>query len=81
MGSPILGPRSECSGASSPECETEKGDRAEDVESEDKLMNQQSIDEATLEIRVTQISVKCTEPKEKRMSELEVCGLAPSPTC
>ncbi|XP_048406858.1 SH3 domain-binding protein 5-like isoform X2 [Stegostoma tigrinum] len=81
MGSPILGPRSECSGASSPECETEKGDRAEDVENEDKLVNQQSIDEATLEIRVTQISVKCTEPKEKRMSELEVCGLAQSPTC
>lgn len=29
---PILGPRSECSGASSPECEVERGDRAEGAE-------------------------------------------------
>ncbi|XP_078395511.1 SH3 domain-binding protein 5b isoform X1 [Cetorhinus maximus] len=82
MGSPILGPRSECSGASSPECDAEKGDRAEGVENEkDKLITQQSIDEATLEIRVTQISVKCTEPKEKRISEIKICELAESPTC
>ncbi|XP_067912094.1 SH3 domain-binding protein 5-like [Heterodontus francisci] len=82
MGSPILGPRSECSGASSPECDAEKGDRAEGVENKkDKLINQQSIDEATQEIRVTQISVKCTEPKKKGISEIEVCGLARSPTC
>ncbi|XP_078098513.1 SH3 domain-binding protein 5b [Mustelus asterias] len=82
MGSPILGPRSECSGASSPECEAEKGDRAEGVEHEkDKLITQQSIDEATLEIKVTQISDKCTEPKEKRISEIEFCELSQSPTC
>ncbi|XP_029445212.1 SH3 domain-binding protein 5 [Rhinatrema bivittatum] len=31
--SPVLGPRSECSGASSPECELERGDRAEGAES------------------------------------------------
>ncbi|TSK16116.1 SH3 domain-binding protein 5 [Bagarius yarrelli] len=30
--SPILGPRSECSGASSPECDMERGDRAEGAE-------------------------------------------------
>ncbi|XP_063041701.1 SH3 domain-binding protein 5 [Engraulis encrasicolus] len=30
--SPVLGPRSECSGASSPECDQERGDRAEGVE-------------------------------------------------
>ncbi|KAI7806504.1 SH3 domain-binding protein 5b [Triplophysa rosa] len=30
--SPILGPRSECSGASSPECDVERGDRAEGAE-------------------------------------------------
>uniref|UniRef100_A0A4X1UXM2 SH3 domain-binding protein 5 n=1 Tax=Sus scrofa TaxID=9823 RepID=A0A4X1UXM2_PIG len=29
---PVLGPRSECSGASSPECEVERGDRAEGAE-------------------------------------------------
>ncbi|XP_048881977.1 SH3 domain-binding protein 5b [Brienomyrus brachyistius] len=32
--SPILGPRSECSGASSPECDLERGDRAEGAEGE-----------------------------------------------
>ncbi|XP_023694791.1 SH3 domain-binding protein 5b [Paramormyrops kingsleyae] len=32
--SPILGPRSECSGASSPECDLERGDRAEGAEEE-----------------------------------------------
>ncbi|XP_022601874.1 SH3 domain-binding protein 5 [Seriola dumerili] len=30
--SPVLGPRSECSGASSPECDMERGDRAEGAE-------------------------------------------------
>ncbi|XP_071324360.1 SH3 domain-binding protein 5b [Trachinotus anak] len=32
--SPVLGPRSECSGASSPECDLERGDRAEGAEGE-----------------------------------------------
>ncbi|XP_012692943.2 SH3 domain-binding protein 5b [Clupea harengus] len=38
--SPILGPRSECSGASSPECDLERGDRAEGAEAElDNALN------------------------------------------
>ncbi|KAG7469865.1 hypothetical protein MATL_G00133310 [Megalops atlanticus] len=38
--SPVLGPRSECSGASSPECDLERGDRAEGAESElDNVLN------------------------------------------
>ncbi|XP_041843287.1 SH3 domain-binding protein 5b [Melanotaenia boesemani] len=32
--SPVLGPRSECSGASSPECDLERGDRAEGAEAD-----------------------------------------------
>lgn len=32
--SPVLGPRSECSGASSPECDLERGERAEGAEGE-----------------------------------------------
>ncbi|XP_049726669.1 SH3 domain-binding protein 5 isoform X2 [Elephas maximus indicus] len=38
---PVLGPRSECSGASSPECEVERGDRAEGAENKtsDKANN------------------------------------------
>ncbi|GLD57947.1 SH3 domain-binding protein 5-like protein [Lates japonicus] len=30
--SPLLGPRSQCSGASSPDCDQERGDRAEGAE-------------------------------------------------
>ncbi|XP_072535002.1 SH3 domain-binding protein 5b [Salminus brasiliensis] len=43
--SPILGPRSECSGASSPECDMERGDRAEGAEAElnNALNNNSSI--------------------------------------
>ncbi|KAG9276234.1 SH3 domain-binding protein 5 [Astyanax mexicanus] len=43
--SPILGPRSECSGASSPECDLERGDRAEGAEAElnNALNNNSSI--------------------------------------
>ncbi|XP_063054006.1 SH3 domain-binding protein 5b [Engraulis encrasicolus] len=41
--SPILGPRSECSGASSPECDLERGDRAEGAEAElDNALNSNS---------------------------------------
>ncbi|XP_036617359.1 SH3 domain-binding protein 5 isoform X2 [Trichosurus vulpecula] len=41
---PVLGPRSECSGASSPECEVERGDRAEGAENKmsDKANNNRS---------------------------------------
>ncbi|XP_010883594.1 SH3 domain-binding protein 5b [Esox lucius] len=41
--SPILGPRSECSGASSPDCDLERGDRAEGAEGElDNAVNNNS---------------------------------------
>uniref|UniRef100_A0A5F4VVB5 SH3 domain-binding protein 5 n=1 Tax=Callithrix jacchus TaxID=9483 RepID=A0A5F4VVB5_CALJA len=42
---PVLGPRSECSGASSPECEVERGDRAEGAENKtsDKANNNQGL--------------------------------------
>ncbi|MBZ3886084.1 SH3 domain-binding protein 5 [Sciurus carolinensis] len=42
---PVLGPRSECSGASSPECEGERGDRAEGAENKtsDKANNNQGL--------------------------------------
>ncbi|KAK7158015.1 hypothetical protein R3I93_009265 [Phoxinus phoxinus] len=42
--SPILGPRSECSGASSPECDLERGDRAEGAETVlDNVLNNNRI--------------------------------------
>ncbi|XP_008534585.2 SH3 domain-binding protein 5 isoform X1 [Equus przewalskii] len=42
---PVLGPRSECSGASSPECEVERGDRAEGAENKtsDKANNNRGL--------------------------------------
>ncbi|KAG8572812.1 hypothetical protein GDO81_012171 [Engystomops pustulosus] len=42
--SPVLGPRSECSGASSPECDVERGNRAEGSESnaQDRINNNTS---------------------------------------
>ncbi|KAK2497600.1 hypothetical protein MC885_009164 [Smutsia gigantea] len=42
---PVLGPRSECSGASSPECEVERGDRAEGAENKtsDKASNSRGL--------------------------------------
>uniref|UniRef100_A0A8C2V6A0 SH3 domain-binding protein 5 n=2 Tax=Chinchilla lanigera TaxID=34839 RepID=A0A8C2V6A0_CHILA len=42
---PVLGPRSECSGASSPECEGERGDRAEGAENKtsDKANNNRGL--------------------------------------
>ncbi|XP_036917216.1 SH3 domain-binding protein 5 isoform X3 [Sturnira hondurensis] len=42
---PVLGPRSECSGASSPECEVERGDRAEGAENKtsDKANNSRGL--------------------------------------
>ncbi|XP_073080063.1 SH3 domain-binding protein 5 isoform X4 [Manis javanica] len=42
---PVLGPRSECSGASSPECEVERGDRAEGAENKmsDKASNNRGL--------------------------------------
>ncbi|KAK6326346.1 hypothetical protein J4Q44_G00019910 [Coregonus suidteri] len=41
--SPVLGPRSECSGASSPECDLERGERAEGAEGElDNTVNNKS---------------------------------------
>uniref|UniRef100_A0A8C5Y262 SH3 domain-binding protein 5 n=1 Tax=Microcebus murinus TaxID=30608 RepID=A0A8C5Y262_MICMU len=42
---PVLGPRSECSGGSSPECEVERGDRAEGAENKmsDKANNNQDL--------------------------------------
>ncbi|XP_054990739.1 SH3 domain-binding protein 5 [Sorex araneus] len=42
---PVLGPRSQCSGASSPECEVERGDRAEGAENKrsDKANNNRGL--------------------------------------
>ncbi|XP_007887861.1 SH3 domain-binding protein 5b [Callorhinchus milii] len=83
LSSTALGPRSECSGASSPECDVERGDRAEGAENEikDKQIKKKTIEETTLQIKITQLSVKRGESKEKKIAKMEVHGLAQSPAC
>ncbi|XP_055782134.1 SH3 domain-binding protein 5-like [Salvelinus fontinalis] len=62
--SPVLGPRSECSGASSPECDLERGDRAEGAEGElDNTVNNNSTTVKTnkttgLEVRLSFLSLR-----------------------
>ncbi|KAM6899255.1 LOW QUALITY PROTEIN: SH3 domain-binding protein 5-like [Xenentodon cancila] len=48
--SPLLGPRSQCSGASSPDCEQERGDRAEGAEA----TVEDSLNKLTLSVAQTQ---------------------------
>ncbi|XP_061442385.1 SH3 domain-binding protein 5 [Rhineura floridana] len=68
---PLLGPRSECSGASSPECEVERGDRAEGAENKalDKVNKNRSSSNSsssgpTLDNRMKQLSLQCLKVKD-----------------
>lgn len=51
-GSPLLGPRSQCSGASSPDCDQERGDRAEGAE-------------ATLEASLNKLTLTVAQKQEE----------------
>ncbi|XP_051519427.1 SH3 domain-binding protein 5-like [Myxocyprinus asiaticus] len=46
--SPVLGPRSECSGASSPDCEQERGERADGAEVKPDNTNSVSVQKSSL---------------------------------
>uniref|UniRef100_A0A7M4EBP1 SH3 domain-binding protein 5 n=1 Tax=Crocodylus porosus TaxID=8502 RepID=A0A7M4EBP1_CROPO len=68
---PVLGPRSECSGASSPECEIERGDRAEGAETKtgdkankNRSSNSHSAEGLALDNRMKQLSLQCMKIKE-----------------
>lgn len=69
---PVLGPRSECSGASSPECEAERGDRAEGAENKasDRVNKNRSSNRSgsteglALDNRMKQLSLQCMKIKE-----------------
>ncbi|XP_019364375.1 PREDICTED: SH3 domain-binding protein 5 isoform X2 [Gavialis gangeticus] len=68
---PVLGPRSECSGASSPECEVERGDRAEGAETKtgdkankNRSSNSHSAEGLALDNRMKQLSLQCMKIKE-----------------
>ncbi|KAL0984847.1 hypothetical protein UPYG_G00149100 [Umbra pygmaea] len=62
--SPVLGPRSECSGASSPECDLERGDRAEGAEGE--------LDNAVNNNRISIPNIRKTMGLEGRLSFLSL---------
>ncbi|KAK3532032.1 hypothetical protein QTP86_003480 [Hemibagrus guttatus] len=63
--SPVLGPRSECSGASSPECEQERGERAEGAEKKPENTTRASdLKSTTLEEGVRRLSLQHTEKTE-----------------
>ncbi|KAF7691375.1 SH3 domain-binding protein 5 [Silurus meridionalis] len=62
---PILGPRSECSGASSPECEQERGERAEGAEKKPENTTRASGQKSTtLEDGMRRLSVQQTDKCE-----------------
>ncbi|XP_051817451.1 SH3 domain-binding protein 5 isoform X2 [Antechinus flavipes] len=84
---PVLGPRSECSGASSPECEVERGDRAEGAENKtsDKANNNRSVSSTTsgnsnsscpgarsLDNEIKQLSLQHPKGKEGILSDRKV---------
>ncbi|XP_041101009.1 SH3 domain-binding protein 5-like [Polyodon spathula] len=59
--SPVLGPRSECSGASSPECDLERGDRAEGAEAELENVLNNNKQTSSLKSRMSLLTLKRTK--------------------
>uniref|UniRef100_A0A8C2D9P5 SH3 domain-binding protein 5 n=1 Tax=Cyprinus carpio TaxID=7962 RepID=A0A8C2D9P5_CYPCA len=77
--SPILGPRSECSGASSPECDLERGDRAEGAEAVlDNVLNNNSNTKTTfgLDSRFCLLSLKLSQNESRKNIGGDPLGLA-----
>ncbi|XP_072859585.1 SH3 domain-binding protein 5 isoform X1 [Pogona vitticeps] len=80
---PLLGPRSECSGASSPECETERGNRAEGAENKtlDKLNKNRSSSSnpssngPTLDNRMKQLTLQCLKLKDGICADRKIVQL------
>nr|XP_006635667.1 PREDICTED: SH3 domain-binding protein 5 [Lepisosteus oculatus]XP_015212546.1 PREDICTED: SH3 domain-binding protein 5 [Lepisosteus oculatus]XP_015212547.1 PREDICTED: SH3 domain-binding protein 5 [Lepisosteus oculatus] len=83
--SPVLGPRSECSGASSPECDLERGDRAEGAEDEaDNARNNNNNGAGhkkatSLEARFGRLSLKRPKTDNLKSAERDRFSLAQRP--
>ncbi|XP_066546808.1 SH3 domain-binding protein 5 [Amia ocellicauda] len=83
--SPVLGPRSECSGASSPECDLERGDRAEGAEDEvDNVLKNNNNNKTTtsstgLENRFSRLALKRAKTDNLKNAERERFSRAPHP--
>ncbi|XP_028317798.1 SH3 domain-binding protein 5 [Gouania willdenowi] len=71
--SPLLGPRSQCSGASSPDCDQERGDRAEGAES----TLETSLNKLTLTVAQNQVGDSEEEPDPPYLS-LEMSSPGPA---
>ncbi|XP_014714947.2 SH3 domain-binding protein 5 isoform X1 [Equus asinus] len=71
---PVLGPRSECSGASSPECEVERGDRAEGAENKtsDKANNNRGLSNSSGGGKSQSSSSPEGQALESRMKQLSL---------
>uniref|UniRef100_A0A8C1JAM1 SH3 domain-binding protein 5 n=1 Tax=Cyprinus carpio TaxID=7962 RepID=A0A8C1JAM1_CYPCA len=84
--SPILGPRSECSGASSPECDLERGDRAEGAEAllDNVLKNNNSISNTKttfgLDSRFRLLSLKLSRNESRKTIARAPLGLPQQPS-
>ncbi|XP_075443193.1 SH3 domain-binding protein 5 isoform X1 [Ascaphus truei] len=86
--SPVLGPRSECSGASSPECDMERGNRAEGSENkaQDRINNNSSNSNnrksttalPALDNKMKQLSLECTKSANDPSMERKKCKRAQS---
>lgn len=76
--SPILGPRSECSGASSPECDMERGDRAEGAEDElnNVFNNNSSSSISSIKNRFHLLSLKRGQMDNAKMTEHKPLSVA-----
>ncbi|XP_063778415.1 SH3 domain-binding protein 5 isoform X1 [Pseudophryne corroboree] len=83
--SPVLGPRSECSGASSPECDMERGNRAEGSENkaQDRLNNNsgsRNLMKANglpaLDNKMKRLSLECTD--NGTSTEMKKCARSQS---
>nr|XP_044992010.1 SH3 domain-binding protein 5 isoform X2 [Jaculus jaculus] len=80
---PVLGPRSECSGASSPECEIERGDRAEGAENKannsrsrsggsGKSQSSTSPEGQALQTRMKQLSLQCPKGRDGIIADIKM---------
>ncbi|KAG5264344.1 hypothetical protein AALO_G00252710 [Alosa alosa] len=78
----VLGPRSECSGASSPECDQERGDRAEGIEGKPdtpSVMSPPIQKSSLLEERLNKLSLDSAEAEDSESDPFTVTS-NPAPT-
>ncbi|XP_077086243.1 SH3 domain-binding protein 5 [Siphateles boraxobius] len=77
--SPVLGPRSECSGASSPDCEQERGERADGAEVKpDRTKNISSQKSSRLEKSLRSLSLQTADDNDTDTRSFTVTSNTPA---